>query len=62
MAFLSNFFFRRRSLKQVVRRTDDELTRFVKQTSLIKRRENFETSLTEELNSKQDRMNTAEIR
>jgi hypothetical protein len=34
----------------------------VKQTTLIKRRSNFETSLAEELAAKLDKMNTAEIR
>ena len=45
-----------------VRKTDDELTRYVKTTTLIRRRSTFETSLAEDLAAKQDKMNTAEIR
>ena len=62
MKFFFNFFFRRRSTAQVLRKTDDELTRYVKTTTLIRRRSTFETSLAEDLAAKQDKMNTAEIR
>ena len=62
MSFIFNFFFRRRSSIQVVRKTDDELTRYVKQTTLIKRRSSFESLLAEELAAKEDKMNTEEIR
>ena len=40
--FIYEVLLRRRSTTLVVRKTDDELTRYIKQTNLIKRRTNFE--------------------
>lgn len=60
--FIFDVLLRRRSTTLVVRKTDDELTRYIKQTNLIKRRTNFEQQLDSELLSKKDFMNTAEIR
>lgn len=60
--FVFDVLLRRRSTTLVVRKTDDELTRYIKQTNLIKRRTNFEHRLDSDLAAKKDFMNTAEIR
>ncbi len=60
--FIFDVLLRRRSTALVVRKTDDELARYIKQTNLIKRRTNFEQQLDSELLSKKDFMNTVEIR
>lgn len=49
LKFFVETLFRRRFGRVTLYKSDDELTRFLKQTTLIKRRTSFETKLNEDL-------------
>lgn len=52
---------RRRFAHAHYKKTDDELTRYLKQTKLIQQRQHFEQELEEETLARKNKMNTLEI-
>ena len=62
MNFIFNVLLRGRTRNNIVRKTDDELTRYLKQTKIIRRKNEFITKMAEEEAAVSDKMNTAEIR
>jgi len=60
--FIIEVLMRRRTSANIVKKTDDEMTRYIKQTRIKERRANFEHQLSRELDDKANHMNTGEIR
>lgn len=60
--FILEVLFRRRLSANVIQKTDDELTRYLKQKRIISRRREFEQAMSLEQLAKDSRMNTREIR
>lgn len=60
--FVIEVLMRRRTTSNVVQKTDDEMTRFIKQSRIKERRANFESLLSKDLDDEANHMNTGEIR
>ena len=60
--FFREVILRQRVSHNVVLKTDDELTRYVKQNRIIRRRRTFEQQMELEALAKKTGMNTREIR
>ena len=52
MDFFINVILRKRTSAMVVKKTDDEITRIVKQANIIKSRREFEKKFQQDLNEK----------
>lgn len=62
LRFILHVALKKRFAGSVVKKTDDEMTRYVKQTTNIKRRCEFEQQLQQDLDAMNAHMNTEEIR
>ena len=65
MEFLRTFFSKQRikpTNSIVLRKTDDEIQRYVKQTTLTKKRRSFEHDLGIDLKAEEDELNTMDKR
>jgi hypothetical protein len=65
MEFFKTFFGKLRSKPTkgiVVRKTDDEVLRYIKQTNLTKRRREFDREMGRLVREEQDELNTQQIR
>ena len=62
MKFIREVLMRQRTGFNVIRKTDDELTRYLKQKRLTTRRRDFEEAMSLEKLTRENKMNTREIR
>jgi len=60
--FITEVLMRQRSSHNVVKKTDDELTRYIKQKRIISNRRKFEDAMEIDTLAKMEMMNTREIR
>lgn len=60
--FITEVLMRQRSSHNVVKKTDDELTRYIKQKRIISNRRKFEDAMEIDTAAKMELMNTREIR